>query len=153
MNLSFIKPALRTLTVLICLGFSLTGMDCSKLLDSNTDNIADVVGNWTLQSQTGALNDVCGGETVQYALDHSAVLLCPGQTSITRTVTVTNGTITYQGSNNQYKYEVNTTTNPQQLTLTGVNISRNLLYKKIITASSPAGTTGKDSKIKNSSEK
>lgn len=153
MRSGVLNMVIRSLLITICLGFSLTGMDCSKLLDSNTDNIADVVGNWTLQSQSGALYDVCAGEKVEFSLDHSAVLQCPGQTSITRTVTVTNGTITYQGSNNQYNYEVNTSTNPQQLTLTGVNISRNLHYLKIITASSPAGTTVKDSKIKNSSEK
>ncbi|CAN5569099.1 hypothetical protein BH10BAC5_BH10BAC5_13160 [soil metagenome] len=155
MRSALLKPIVRSLIAILCLGMSLTGMDCSKLLDSNTDDIAEIVGSWQLVSESGAQFDVCSGETVTYSANHIAQLQCPSQSAITRTVAVTNGTISYQETSIQYNYTVTTSTNPPQLLMEGVNVSRNLVYNKVIAATPPPPpvSNNKDTKLNNSSDK
>lgn len=154
MRSGILTSVIRSLIIMIFLGFSLVGADCSNLLNNNTDNIADVVGSWQLVSESGAQFDVCAGETVIFAADHIAQLQCPSQAPLTRTVTVTNGTITYQETGVQYNYTVdNTSSTTSQLSMTGVNVSRNLVYNKVIAASTPVATGKKEQNSHNSSDK
>ena len=150
--MKFKIPLIRTFIILSFISLSFLGADCNKLLNSNSDDIADVVGNWRLVQQSGAAFDVCDGETIQYSASHVALLQCPSQTAISRTVTVTNGTITYDETGIIYNYTVNTSVNPAQLSLTGSNVSRNLVYNMVITTADSHSGTGKDTKVKNSSD-
>lgn len=109
--------------------FALTGMECDDLLNiSNTD----ITGDWMLVSQSGAAQDVCSGENVDFQSNGVAILQCPGSTAISRNYDTNNGILTYESTGVQYNIDnVSSTT----LNLTGINVDRNLEYQSIITDS------------------
>lgn len=122
------------------LSLSFVGAQCEDILNSLVGG--EVVGTWQLQRQEGASQDICNGEVVEFREDGTAFLQCPGQSTITRSYTLSSGVLTFTSTGVEY-----TVTNPTNSTLVldGRNVSRKLEYTKIITrpntdAKAPAST-------------
>ncbi len=108
----------------------LTGSDCEKALVSNGNVPQQMLGNWKLVEQTGALIDICADETINFQVNGVAILTCPNSNSISRDFRVENDALTY--TQTTVVYTIQTLTN-DSLYLLGQNVSRNLRYLKIIT--------------------
>lgn len=145
-----IHSRLHYLTVLILISFCLIGGDCEKVLENNPGIPTRLVGNWVLDQQTGALQDVCPGENAVFQSDGVAQLTCPNEGSISRNFDVENNLLTY--SQTSVSYEIEFIENDTEVWLYGTNVSRNLKYRKIITADTPAAIP-QNSDFINSSEK
>ena len=116
------------ISVLILISLSVSGSDCDKLLDNNTIVPEAIIGDWVLDTQTGALQDICSGETVKFQSTNIALLTCPNATTISRDFTIENTTLKYTQSAVSYEIDV---LNNDTLSLIGQNVSRNLVYLKI----------------------
>lgn len=128
-NNSFIMLMKTCLLGLIAF-LPLTGGDCAKVLEGVNGNVpAEMVGNWKLIEQTGALIDICADETINFQSTGIAILKCPNSESISRDFRVENNTLTY--TQTSVAYTIETLTN-DSLSLLGQNVSRNLRYLKII---------------------
>ena len=109
------------------ISLALTGMECDDLLNiSNTD----ITGDWVLVRQTGAAQDICDGENVDFQSNGVAILQCPGSSAITRDYNTNNGILTYENTGVQYNID---NVSSSELNLTGINVDRNLEYQSIIT--------------------
>ncbi len=151
MNLLFnnISKLLQLLIVLILISISLTGSDCEKILNNSGPVPTEMVGNWKLVEQTGALQDICPNENANFQSTGVAQLTCPEASSISRDFTVSNNVLTY--TQTSVEYDVEFTNNNSKLALYGRNVSRNLKYERIITdIGSP--DTNKKTRFNNSSE-
>lgn len=152
MNLFGIKEySNRVITILlfsVLIALPMTGSDCEKALVSNGNVPQQMVGNWKLVEQTGALFDICSDETINFQVNGVAVLTCPNSNSISRDFRVENDVLTY--SQTSVAYTIQTLTN-DSLYLLGQNVSRNLRYLKIITYNEII-TNGGTAGLKNSSE-
>lgn len=118
----------KILIALILISLSLSGSDCEKLIQNNEVIPQDLAGNWKLSEQTGALQDICPNETVNFQLNGVAQLTCPNSQTITRNFTVQDNSLKYTQTSVSYKIQ---TLNNDTLYLLGQNVSRNLIYLKI----------------------
>lgn len=126
----FIKYSL----ILLLISFSFLGGNCDKILENQNDVPEEMIGDWILSAQTGALQDICDGEVVNFQSTGIAKLTCPQSETITRNFKVESGELTYTETSVVYSIE---TLNNDTLYLLGENVSRNLLYLKI-----PSSDTG-----------
>jgi len=138
----------RFILIFFLIALPLAGSDCEKALISNGNVPQQMVGNWKLVEQTGALIDICAGETINFQVNGVAVLTCPNSNSISRDFRVENNLLTY--TQTSVEYSVQTLTN-DSLYLLGQNVSRNLRYLKIITDDGFI-TNGDAQRLNNSSE-
>lgn len=145
-----IYSRLRYLIILISISFCFTGGDCEKILENNPDVPSPLIGNWTLVLQTGALQDICPGENAVFRSDGVAQLICPGEDTLSRNFDVVNNRLTY--SQTSVSYDIEFIENDTEVWLYGTNVSRNLKYRKIITADAPA-VIPQNTDFINSSEK
>ena len=114
---------------------SITGADCEALLGAGGVNDTALAGtSWQLDRVTGALQDVCPGETVNFGSGGSADLTCPGSSTVSRNYTVNNSVLTYTQSGVTYNID---SLNNSRLVLRGTNVSRNLYYDRIVTTTNP----------------
>ncbi|MBS1551210.1 MAG: hypothetical protein JST15_03960 [Bacteroidetes bacterium] len=118
----------KILIALILISLSLSGSDCEKLIQNNEVIPQDLAGNWKLSEQTGALQDICPNETVNFQLNGVAQLTCPNSQTISRYYTVQDNSLKYTQTSVSYKIQ---TLNNDTLYLLGQNVSRNLIYLKI----------------------
>ncbi len=118
----------KILIALILISLSFSGSDCEKLIQNNEVIPQELAGNWKLSEQSGALQDICPNETVNYQLTGVAQLTCPNSQTITRNYTVQDNTLKYTQTSVSYKIQ---TLNNDTLYLLGQNVSRNLIYLKI----------------------
>ena len=134
-NLKFLK----LLVSLSLIALSITGSECNEILEDNSVIPQEIVGDWKLIEQTGALQDICPDENVNFQSGGVATLTCPNASAITRNFEVVNSVLTYTQTNISYGLQI---LDNGKLLLTGQNVSRNLKYEKIITADrqSKAGT-------------
>jgi len=132
--MTYFKNFLRTFLIISIFSFAFIGTECEQLLNGGgSTNPEDLIGKWQLVKQTGALQDICDNETLEFQNSTTALLQCPQQTQITRSYTAsTSGVLTYQ-TGISYNYEVRTESGTTKLDLIGRNVSRNLYYDKIIT--------------------
>jgi hypothetical protein len=140
---------LQSLIALILISLSVTGSDCDKVLSNNGSVPSDLIGEWQLVSQTGALQDICPLETVNFQSTMVALLTCPGSNPITRDFEISNDVLTY--TQTSISYDVEITNENSELALYGRNVSRNLFYERNITAISKSELKGKAT-LNNSSE-
>jgi len=125
------KKFIRTILLISILSFAFIGTECENILNGGSAP-EDLLGRWQLVRQTGALQDVCDGETVEFQTN-TATLKCPNQLEIIRNYTVSNGVLTYE-TGVSYEFTVRTENDTTKLLdLIGSNVSRNLYYNKIIT--------------------
>lgn len=136
-------------TALILISFSLFAGNCDKTTEPQPNTLEELIGNWELSTQTGALQDICPGETVNFQSNGIALLKCPNTDIISREYSVENYVLTYIQSDIIYDIDI---INSDTLYLIGNNVSRNLLYLKI-QASENLNSNIKDSDQINSSEK
>jgi hypothetical protein len=127
------KRILFPLVLFVFSIFFISGCDSSALNSGNT-NPADLLGEWQLFKQTGALQDVCSGEVLKLLNDGVAKLQCPNQNEITRNYTASNGVLIYTQTGVSFNYNVVSGSGQTTLELYGRNVSRNLFYSKITTA-------------------
>lgn len=121
---------------LIMVYMTVTGSECQDALNALVPEVpGDIVGNWKLIEQTGSLQDICPDETVVFQSSGQALLTCPNSNTITRNFEVVNNVLTYTQTSISYNMEYSN--NNQELLLTGSNVSRNLKYQRIVTASEP----------------
>lgn len=127
------KNLLKVFLFISIFSFAFMGTECEQLLNGGgSTDPQDLLGRWQLVRQTGALQDVCDNETLEFQNSTTALLQCPQQTQITRSYTAsTSGVLTYQ-TGVSYNYEVRTESGTTKLDLIGSNVSRNLYYDKII---------------------
>ena len=121
---------IRTTLLISILSFAFIGTECENILNGGSAP-EDLLGRWQLVRQTGALQDVCDGETVEFQTN-TATLKCPNQSEIIRNYTASNGVLTYE-TGVSYEFTVRTESGTTKLDLIGSNVSRNLYYDKIIT--------------------
>ena len=116
------------LIVLYMFVFSLAfvGGDCEDILNALIQG--DVVGTWQLQRQEGSGQDVCEGEVVEFREDGTALLTCPGGSTISRSYSASNNVLTYTASGVEYQIQ---TANNTDLVLVGINVTRTLEYTKV----------------------
>lgn len=105
----------------------ISGSNCENSTENNVIP-QEILGNWKLIEQTGALQDICPNETVVYESSGIATLTCPNLNAITRNYNVSNSILTYTQSGIAYGLQILSDGN---LYLTGQNVSRNLLYQKV----------------------
>lgn len=137
------------LVFLIPLAFVYFGGDCNSTNTPLPVIPDELVGKWVLGEQTGAQQDICASEVVDFQVIGVAVLTCPNNTSISRNYQVVDSILTYTQTNISYvlKFISN-----QKILLKGQNVSRNLYYDKIPTdIIKPAEKTDNPNSI-NSSE-
>lgn len=139
----------KLIIFLALMSLSLMGGDCAKILENTGTVPSEMVGNWKLVLQTGALQDICPEETINFQATGVAILTCPNSTAVERNFTVQNSIVTYAQSSVQYKVEFSNNNNT--LELYGINVSRNLFYNKIITDNIPESSEVQ-SESNNSSE-
>ena len=139
----------KLLPVIILVCMTAFGSDCENSSNSNGNTIPqEILGNWKLIEQTGALQDICPNETVVYESSGIATLTCPNANSITRNFSVSNNVLTYTQSGISYGLQILDNGN---LYLTGQSVSRNLLYQKV-TDSVINNSINKKAESNNSSE-
>lgn len=140
---------LKFFLLMILISFPLIASDCQKAL-TNEQTIPDkFLGNWRLVQQTGALQDICPQEYVNFRSDGVAELTCPDSQTILRAYSLTNTELKYDQTSLHYEYEF--TDSDQKLNLYGVNVSRNLFYEKV-TADNTGAVKGSGNDQNNSSE-
>lgn len=122
-----IRP-LNFLLILTLISFPFISGDCEKILLNQNNIPSEMLGNWSLIEQTGALQDICDGEKINFQSNGIAVLTCPGEFSVTRDFKVENYELTYKQTSVTYSIE---TLTYDTLYLLGNNVSRNLRYLKI----------------------
>ncbi|MEO8209884.1 MAG: hypothetical protein ABI840_04955 [bacterium] len=138
------------LLLIVVISLSLTGGDCEKVLQNNNSVVpGDIVGDWKLIEQTGALQDICDDETVNFGATGIAHLTCPNTTSITRIYTIDSNKLSYTQTSISYNFEFSQ--DLLTLYMYGIGVSRNLKYQKIITGNNTYGPF-KKTDFKNSSE-
>lgn len=118
----------HVIIALILISLSVIGSDCDKLLDNNTIVPEAIFGDWKLDTQTGALQDICSGETVKFQSTNIALLTCPNAVPISRDFIIENSTLKYTQTAVNYEIDI---LNSDTLSLRGQNVSRNLVYLKI----------------------
>ncbi len=132
------KNLLKAFLFISVFSLAFMGTECEQFLeniiipDDTTTSSEDLLGRWQLVKQTGALQDICDGETIDFQDSTTVLLQCPQQTQITRSYWASNGILTYQ-TGVSYNYLIDTSSVTTKLNLTGRNVSRNLYYDKIIT--------------------
>jgi len=126
------KNLLKAFIFISIFSFAFMGTECEQLLNGGSTSSEDLLGRWQLVKQTGAQQDICDEETLEFQNSTTALLKCPQQTQITRSYTASNGILTYQ-TGVSYNYLVRTESGITKLDLIGINVSRNLYYDKIIT--------------------
>ena len=138
---------LRLLSMGLLLFLIFTGSECNELI--NQVNVpGNLVGNWKLTLQTGALQDICPEENANFQSGGIAVLTCPNSQSVSRSYNVNNNVLTY--TETSVAYDVVFSNNNQTLELKGKNVSRNLTYTKQsgdapqVSAGSEVSTTSSD---------
>ena len=127
--MNLFKKFSRTILLFSILSFALIGTECENILNGGSVP-EDLLGRWQLVRQTGAQQDVCDGETVEFQTN-TATLKCPNQSEIIRSYTASNGVLTYE-TGVSYEFTVRTESGTTKLDLIGSNVSRNLYYDKII---------------------
>ena len=130
--MTYFKNLLKAFLFISIFSFAFMGTECEQLLEGGSTSSEDLFGRWQLVKQTGAQQDICDGETLEFQNSITALLQCPQQTQITRSYTASNGILTYQ-TGVSYNYLVRTESGTTKLDLIGRNVSRNLYYDKIIT--------------------
>jgi len=154
MNFSFISyPKIRFrvfkfLLILTLISFPLISSDCENLLNNEEPTPQSFVGNWRLVQQTGALQDICPQENVNFRSDGVAELTCPEGQTLVRDYSVSGSELNYDQTSLKYEYEFED--NEQKLNLYGVNVSRNLFYEKVTASIIKDKRSGND--LSNSSE-
>lgn len=114
---------LVSMLMIVYLIFS--GSECNEL--TNQQPVPDaLVGNWKLSLQTGALQDICPDETVNFQSSGIALLTCPNSQQVSREYSVSNNILNY--TQTSIAYDVVFSNNQQTLELNGRNVSRNLTY-------------------------
>jgi hypothetical protein len=152
MNIKLFKISFRTFIILLVISLAFIGSDCNKIIEVIGGNNADLTGNWKLIYNSGTLNDVCPGETIDFQTNGIAIIACPGNgQSIERNYTNSGNVLTYTLTG--IKYDIKTLTSTD-LELQGVNNDRYLYYTRVTTSEKPGVSENTDkSKINNSSEK
>lgn len=137
-NIHKVKPLICIAVLLSALVYITTsGSSCNELISS--PSVPDAMkGNWKLVLQTGAQQDICTDETVNFQDNGIAILACPNSQQISRQYTVSNNVLTY--TETSVAYDVVFSNNQQTLELKGKNVSRNLTYSK--QTSAPAEISG-----------
>ena len=125
---------LRFFLFLTLISFPLISSDCENLLNNEEPTPQSFVGNWRLVQQTGALQDICPQENVNFRSDGVAELTCPEGQTLVRDYSVTGSELNYDQTSLKYEYEFED--NEQKLNLYGVNVSRNLFYEKVTASNS-----------------
>ncbi|MCE1164338.1 MAG: hypothetical protein LWX07_02925 [Bacteroidetes bacterium] len=116
--------ALKYVILAGVMGLSLTGTECEKLLNST----GSIDGSWTLVKMEGNLQDVCLGESANFA-NGVATLRCPGKSAVTRNYTYTNNVLTYSASGISYDVSFNTVNGVYKMILTASGtVDRKLTY-------------------------
>ena len=123
------KKFIRTVLLISIFSFAFIGTECENILNGGSSP-EDLLGRWQLVRQTGAQQDVCDGETVEFQTS-TAILKCPNQSEIIRNYTASTGVLTYE-TGVSYEFTVRTESGTTKLDLIGSNVSRNLYYDKII---------------------
>jgi len=129
MNTKYIFDSLKFLSLLFLIFIMITGSDCENLINNNVVP-QEILGNWKLIEQTGALQDICPNETVFFEASGNATLTCPNSNSIVRNYTVSNSILTYSQSGVSYSLSF---PGSDTLLMNGQNVSRSLLYVKLLT--------------------
>jgi hypothetical protein len=118
---------IASISAMLLLYIMFSGSDCSEV--TNEPSVPDAIqGNWKLVLQTGALQDICPDEIVNFQSSGIAILTCPGSEAISRDYTVSNDILTY--TETSIAYDIVFSNNQQTLELKGRNVSRNLTYSK-----------------------
>lgn len=143
-----VNRILQLTAAVILIFLTTTGGDCEKIL-SGGNVPSEMVGNWKLTEQTGALQDICPDETINFQSSGVAVLTCPNSTSVNRNFSVSNNVLTY--TETSVSYQIQFLNGNTDIQLYGQNISRNLKYHKVVTADYPI-EQGNSMNSKNSSE-
>ena len=127
-NIHNLKPLICIAVIVSALVYIATsGSSCEELI-SNPPVPDALKGNWKLVLQTGAQQDICTDETVNFQDNGIAILACPNSQQISRQYTVSNDVLTY--TETSVDYDVVFSNNQQTLELKGKNVSRNLTYSK-----------------------
>ena len=140
--MTYFKNLLKAFLFISVFSLAFMGTECEQLLNGGSTSSEDLLGRWQLVKQTGAQQDICDGETLEFQNSTTALLQCPQQTQITRSYTASNGILTYQ-TGVSYNYLVRTESGTTKLDLIGRNVSRNLYYDKIITTEDVSKYKGK----------
>ena len=149
-----LKATIRTVAVMVIISFSFIGSDCNKIIENITStdctgSQVNIIGTWKFIYNAGGLRDICLSEVVEFTSSGTAYLTCPGQQTIQRNYTVSSDYIlTYTESNIKYCLSGDTT----ELQLTGLNNSRILVYRKVITGDEVKRNSDGADYINNSSE-
>jgi len=139
---------LKYLLLLLIISFSVTAGNCDKILQNTNSVPEELVGNWLLVRQTGAQQDICPGEIINFQSNGIAALNCPESDTITRNFTIENNILEYTESGISYSVDNLTY---DSLSLLGSNVSRNLIYLKF-TATSDSKRVFEKTDFINSSE-
>ncbi len=150
MSFKSILTILRSVTVLTFVALSVTGSDCDKVTADNNYIPQQLIGNWLLTEQTGALQDVCPDEYAGFQSNGIALLTCPASDTISRNFKVENSELTYIQTSVRYRLEFSD--DNSEVWFYGTNVSRNLKYEKIITTGN-ISSKKKNTGYVNSSEK
>lgn len=137
------------ISFLILISLCFSGSDCEKILENNQNIPSDIIGDWILVTQTGALQDICPDENVKFQSTGTALLSCPNSTVISRDYTIQDNVLNYTQAGISYSIQNLTA---DSLYLLGQNVSRNLLYLKIIASDKNSDPNLKETDFINSSE-
>lgn len=119
---------MRLLTAGLLMYVMLCGGDCSELTNDPVPVPDELVGSWKLVLQTGALQDICPDEVVNFQASRVALLTCPNSQQISRDYSAENNILRYIAT--EIEYDIVFSNNQQTLELNGRNVSRNLTYQK-----------------------
>jgi len=128
MEKKFRMNLIRLSVLLALVYFATTGSDCEKALLNNGNSPSQLVGTWTLVDQSGALMDICPGESATFQESGTVNLTCPNSSTVTRSYTVDNNVLKYTESGVEYDFEF--LNNDSNLAFYGRNVSRNLIYER-----------------------
>ncbi len=123
---SSVAAGMMSAMILLFLMFS--GSECNELLTEPNVPQA-MVGNWKLVLQTGALQDICPDENVNFQSNGIALLTCPNSSQVSRNYAINNNVLNY--TETSVSYDIVFSNNDQTLELKGKNVSRNLTYQKL----------------------
>ncbi len=123
---SSVAAGMMSAMILLFLMFS--GSECNELLTEPNVPQA-MVGNWKLVLQTGALQDICPDENVNFQSNGIALLTCPNSSQVSRNYEINNNVLNY--TETSVSYDIVFSNNDQTLELKGKNVSRNLTYQKL----------------------
>ncbi|MFA5011844.1 MAG: hypothetical protein WC644_07780 [Ignavibacteria bacterium] len=112
------------------LSLAFTGAECENILNNLV--AGDVTGSWQLVKMEGNLQDVCLGEIATFN-NGTAILRCPGATSITKSYTYSNNVLTYTSTGVSYTVSFTQVNGVDKMIFRASGIERVLTYDKYST--------------------